>query len=317
MPRLYEPHPYYHPTPDQLRDIKNLLCHFICTCRYMLVIEDKPNCVAGRLIHPRRHGEFDVRQAATDLNWHLRDAERRYPRSFDLRGWPRYVCTGLEWLGELLDRQFRRWRWRTFDEEGRVRVAQKPRIDPDTGEWEEPVSMTPEELKAFMGVLAILKSFTITDNLPLPPETTDDAPKGTGELPSTNQGAPAVAGNTTASIAPQLPPPATPPEIKPADTGGGQSGLPPAPRWDGKARTLYDGDRACFRIRKDAKNLIDLFESFQDAGWMNLISDPFEDERKLWDTIKAFKENHADSPIVFSMRYPKVEWKPWSRQGPT
>ena len=72
------------------------------------------------------------------------------------------------------------------------------------------------------------------------------------------------------------------------------------PRWDGETRTLYLGDLLIKRYnRGTAVNQIDVIEAFQNAGWPAVIDDPFNNPRRLNQTLRSLKDSLPADTIRF------------------
>jgi hypothetical protein len=76
--------------------------------------------------------------------------------------------------------------------------------------------------------------------------------------------------------------------------------LPGKPRWDEESRELWYGNQKLKAYRRNAaKNQIDLIEAFHRVDWARSIPDPFNNARKLNQTLRDLNSALAVNPIRF------------------
>jgi hypothetical protein len=81
------------------------------------------------------------------------------------------------------------------------------------------------------------------------------------------------------------------------------------PVWDRKERQLWVGEILCREYRRDAPNQFRILDSFQDRRWPPSFQSPWNDEKRLRDTIDDLNGGlFAASPIGFEVRNMKPAW---------
>jgi hypothetical protein len=90
------------------------------------------------------------------------------------------------------------------------------------------------------------------------------------------------------------------------------------PLWDRQAKQLRYGEILCREFRRVAPEQFQILDMFQLREWPPTIASPWNDDKKLRDTVKHLDDGRfPESPIRFEVRNMKPSWFRYRpRSGP-
>jgi hypothetical protein len=83
------------------------------------------------------------------------------------------------------------------------------------------------------------------------------------------------------------------------------------PEWNREAKQLWYGEIVCREYRKTAPEQLQILDEFQAREWPRTVPSPWNDEKKLRDTVLHLNDNHTERSLI---RFEVFNMKPaWFR----